>query len=121
MRDAQPGAVYLKDYQPPAYLINRTELHFELYEDHALVSSRLYMLRSGEVDCGSTLELHGEELELLSVALDGVELSSDEYHSEPGKLLVHDVPEQFILSCRTRIRPQDNTSLEGLFKSSTMF
>ena len=121
MRDAQPGAVYLKDYQPPAYLINRTELHFELYEDHALVSSRLYMLRSGEVDCGSTLELHGEELELLSVALDGVELSSDEYHSEPGKLLVHDVPEQFILSCRTRIRPQDNTSLEGLFKSRTMF
>ncbi len=33
MRDAQPGAIYLKDYRRPAYLINRTELHFELDED----------------------------------------------------------------------------------------
>ena len=31
MRDANPGTVYLKDYRPPAYLINRTELHFELH------------------------------------------------------------------------------------------
>ena len=38
MRDAQPGTVYLKDYRPPAFLINRTELHFDLYEDHALVT-----------------------------------------------------------------------------------
>ena len=37
MRDATPAAIYLKDYQPPAYLVERTELEFELWEDHALV------------------------------------------------------------------------------------
>ena len=37
MRNATPGAIYLKDYQPPAYLVDRVDLHFDLYEDHALV------------------------------------------------------------------------------------
>ena len=37
MRDANPAAVYLKDYRPPAYLINRTELHFDLQEDGVVV------------------------------------------------------------------------------------
>ena len=30
MRDARPTAIYLKDYQPPDYLVERTELHFDL-------------------------------------------------------------------------------------------
>ena len=45
MREAKPGAVYLKDYQPPSFLINRTELHFELQETETIVSSRLHLLR----------------------------------------------------------------------------
>ena len=58
MKDAKPGTVYLKDYQRPSYLINRTELHFELHEDCAVVSSRLYLLRDGSVATGTSLELH---------------------------------------------------------------
>ena len=121
MRDAQPGTVYLKDYRPPAYLINRTELHFDLYEDHALVTSRLHMLRSSESEGIAGLELHGQELELKSVAVDGAVLPPTEYQVTSDKLVVRSVPEQFVLSCVTRIRPQDNTSLEGLYKSRTMF
>ncbi len=120
MRDAQPGTVYLRDYQPPAYLINRTELHFQLYEDYALVTSRLYMLRTGEVP-GSSLQLHGQQLELLSVAVDGLDLEEGEYRSDADFLFIEEVPEQFVLSCKTRILPQENTSLEGLYKSRTMF
>ena len=121
MRDAQPGTIYLKDYQPPAYLITRTELHFELHEDYVLVSSRLHMLRSGEVPDSSGLELHGVELELLSVSIDGRELDDAEYQTTGEALLIHAVPDQYVLACKTRIRPQDNTSLEGLYKSHTMF
>ncbi|NCF18627.1 MAG: aminopeptidase N, partial [Haliea sp.] len=121
MRDAQPGTVYLKDYRPPAYLINRTELHFDLYEDHALVTSRLHMLRSSESEGIAGLELHGQDLELKSVAVDGAVLPPTEYQVTSDKLVVRSVPEQFVLSCVTRIRPQDNTSLEGLYKSRTMF
>ena len=35
MRDAQPKSIYLKDYQPPAYLIDETHLKFDLYEEFA--------------------------------------------------------------------------------------
>ena len=121
MRDASPGTVYLKDYRPPAYLINRTELHFELYEDRALVSSRLHLLRDPAVAAGESLELHGQELELLSVAVDGQVLAADDYVVGEDTLLIHSVPEQCVLETRTRISPQDNTSLEGLYKSRTMF
>ena len=43
MKDAKPGTVYLKDYRPPAYLINRTELSFDLQEEDVVVSSRLHL------------------------------------------------------------------------------
>lgn len=121
MPDAKPGTVYLKDYRPPAYLINRTELHFELYEDCAIVSSRLHLLRDGSVAQNASLQLHGQELELLSVAVDDCELSAAEYAISADSLLIYAVPEQCVVACRTRIRPQANTSLSGLYKSRSLF
>ena len=121
MRDAKPATVYLKDYRPPAYLINRTELHFELHEDSVIVSSRLHLLRDGSVAENDSLELHGEELELLSVSVDGWELTAAEYQIKEDSLLIHAVPSQCVVACRTRIRPQENTSLSGLYKSRRLF
>ena len=121
MRDANPVTIYLKDYQRPAYLINRTELHFELQEDCAIVTSRLHLLRDGSVAQSEALELHGEGMDLLSIALDGQELLSSEYEIRDDVLRVHWVPEQCVLSCRTRIQPQLNTSLSGLYKSRSLF
>ncbi|MCB1676831.1 MAG: aminopeptidase N, partial [Halioglobus sp.] len=121
MKDAQPGAVYLKDYRPPPYLINRTELYVDLHEDHALVRARLYMLRHPQAATDDSLTLVGQELEPLWVAIDNVALEADEYHATSELLKVRAVPDQFVLECHTRIRPQDNTSLEGLYKSRTMF
>ncbi|MEH6569931.1 MAG: aminopeptidase N [Halioglobus sp.] len=121
MRDAKPGTIFLKDYQPPAYLISRTELDFELFEDHALVHSKLSMFRNPEGAADSELVLHGQDLTLLSVKLDGVTLAEDAYQTGEQSLTVAVVPAQFTLQCTTRIQPQDNTSLEGLYKSRTMF
>jgi len=121
MRDASPSSVYLKDYQPPAYLITRTELHFELYEDCAIVSSRLHLLRDTSVALDKSLQLHGEELELLSVSVDGIALEHSDYVLCSDGLLIHSVPEQCLVACRTRIRPQHNTSLSGLYKSRQLF
>ena len=121
MHDAKPTAVYLKDYRPPSYLINRTELHVELYEDCAIVSARLYVLRDDSVARDSSLELDGEDLELLSVSVDGIELDSAHYRVNERSLLIHSVPEQCVVACRTRIRPQENTSLSGLYRSRNLF
>src|SRR6056297_520981 len=121
MRDANPPTIYLKDYQPPEYLINRTELHFELHEDHAIVTSKLHLLRDPSVATDTPLELHGQSLELLSIALDRETLAAERYSVDAERLLIREVPEQCLLEIRTRIRPQDNTALEGLYKSRTMF
>ncbi|MBN7797989.1 aminopeptidase N [Parahaliea mediterranea] len=121
MRDAKPRAIYLKDYQPPAYLIDKTVLYFDLHEDHATVEATLHLRRNDGVAGDAPLVLHGQDLQLESVALDGRALDDDEFQAGDETLLVHRVPARFELSTRTRIRSQDNSSLEGLYKSRTMF
>jgi aminopeptidase N len=121
MRDAQAGTIYLKDYRPPDYLIEATELEFQLHEDHALVSARLTVRRNEATVAGAALELHGQEMELLSVRLDDRELKAEDYLLTADSLVIADVPEHFVLTCQTRILPQENTSLEGLYKSRSMF
>lgn len=121
MRDAKPGTIFLEDYQPPAYLIDSTELAFELHEDHAIVRSRLTVSRNELAAEDAPLLLHGQELELLDIAIDDRSLSEGEYTVGTETLEISSVPAGFVLSCSTRIRPQDNTSLEGLYKSRTMF
>ena len=121
MRDAKPGTIYLKDYLPPEYAIDKTELNFELHEESSLVTSSLHMRRNENSSGKGQLKLHGQELELLEVAIDGRVLSPGEYSVSPDALTIQAVPEAFVLQCKTRLQPQNNTSLEGLYKSRTMF
>ncbi len=120
MKDARPGAVRLEDYRPPVFLIDSVMLEFKLYEDQALVRSSLAVRRNPDGQ-GGDLVLHGQELELLALAIDGDALSPERYRVGPESLTIGAVPESFTLQCETRLRPQDNTSLEGLYKSRTMF
>ena len=104
MRDANPGTILLKDYQAPAYLINRTELHFDLGEEETTVTSRLHLLRSSQEP--AALELQGQELELLQVSIDNQVLPDSAYSVTENGLVIHELPEQCVLSCTTRILPQ---------------
>lgn len=122
MRDAQPSTIFLSDYRVPEFLIDSTTLTFELGEASSTVRSVLELRRnpdSGVQD--APLQLHGTELELVSLSIDGRQLSDGEWSQSGEQLTIANVPASFSLSCETRIRPQDNTSLEGLYKSSGMF
>ena len=121
MRDAQPRTIYRKDYQPPQYLIDKTGLDFDLHEDFSLVQSRLQIRRNPLAAPATTLRLQGQELELLELELDGKVLSAGDFQLSAESLVIHNCPEKFELRCVTRLRPQQNTSLEGLYKSRTMF
>ena len=122
MRDASPGTIFLKEYRVPEFLIASTALHFELFEDHALVHSTLQLQRNpASTDALAELRLEGQQLELVAVAIDGSILSTDAYAVDSDSLTIAGLPHAFELRCTTRIRPQDNTSLEGLYKSRTMF
>ncbi|MBS1216058.1 MAG: hypothetical protein H6R20_1032, partial [Proteobacteria bacterium] len=37
MRDPAPQTVYLKDYAPPAFLIDTIDLDIDIRDDHAIV------------------------------------------------------------------------------------
>jgi aminopeptidase N len=112
--------IYLKEYAPPDYRIETVELRFELGEESTLVRSRLGIAANFESGCKS-LVLNGRELRLKSLALDGKPLGEDGYTVDGETLTIHDAPREFSLEVETEIRPQENTSLEGLYKSSGNF
>ncbi|WP_150047334.1 aminopeptidase N [Methylomonas rhizoryzae] len=123
MRDAAPQTIYLKDYTPPEYLIDRIDLEFELDEQCTLVRSRLSVRRNPDsAHLDTSLTLQGEELELLSIDLDGTALSSDAYLLTPEFLTLHNVPQDgtFTVAIENRINPKANTALEGLYLSGSM-
>lgn len=122
MKDAQPRTIFLKDYKVPPFLIDETELRFDLFEEGATVLSRMTIRRNPEADSHpSTLSLNGVDLELKSLILDGVQLTPEQYELVHEGLDVFNVPDKFVLECTTEIKPHENTCLEGLYKSSSMF
>ena len=121
MRDANPGTVYLKDYRPSDFTITRTELYFDLRDESVLVSSRLHLKRSRSAQRDAPLRLDGEELELVSLALDGTQLHRGDYRCEGDALVVEHLPNECVLDCTTRIKPQENTSLSGLYRSRGLY
>ena len=123
MRDATPQTIYLKDYTPPEYLIEQIELTFELDEERTLVRANLSLRRNPDCQAdGVSLTLMGEELELISIALDGVPLAESDFDVGLEAMTIYQVPQDkpFVLSIENRINPKANTALEGLYLSSSM-
>lgn len=122
MRTEQPKMIYLKDYRAPDYLIDETHLTFELFEDHTLVHAQLVMRRNPVHGGGlPLLVLDGQELELLSLSVDGKTLSEGDYQLSDSDLSLQPAGERFTIDSSVRIHPESNTALEGLYKSSGMF
>lgn len=136
MKNAQARTTYLKDYSEPSFLIDKTSLHFDLFEDRAVVSSTLEMHFNPSIQDDSAVELvlNGQDLRLVALSINGVELKPDSYTVDDDSLTIHDVAvligadfvngdkgQKFTLACQTRIEPQNNTALEGLYKSKKMF
>ena len=131
MKDAQARTIYLKDYLPPAFNIETTTLSFKLFEDHAIVESTLRMVinTAASEKQRDTMMLDGQDMELLLLEINGVALGSSQYEVEDESLTITNMSslidinsiEPFVLRCHTKIEPQNNTALEGLYKSKKMF
>ncbi|MFY9179204.1 MAG: aminopeptidase N [Venatoribacter sp.] len=121
MRDANPKAIYLTEYTQPNYWINTTELFFDLQDQYTLVKSRLAMVRNDSAKEGAPLTLAGSELELLSVAVDGQLLSPSDYQQDDESLTLSGLPQAFSLEIEVKIYPDQNTALEGLYRSGGMY
>ncbi|MDH5360962.1 MAG: aminopeptidase N [Gammaproteobacteria bacterium] len=121
MKDApeQPQTIFLKDYQVPEYLPESVHLSFLLEPEATTVRSVIQMQRNpASTTAGESMSLDGQELELVSITIDGRQLTESEYQVAGESLTIHQVPERFVLTIETRTHPEQNTSLEGLYQSS---
>ena len=112
------GTTYLSDYEPFPFRLEETALAFDIHEGHTDVRADLRFDGDG---AGGELRLDGQELEFLGVAVDGRELSGNEYRLDAESLTVFDAPARCTVTVRTRIEPEKNTILEGLYKSGAMY
>lgn len=119
MKPDAPSTIYLKNYKKPAFTVQKTQLEFELFEDYTLVRSQLDMLKTDSST--SELVLDGQDLELLKVQLDGTTLDESRYTVTSDTLTLSQAPEKFTLVTECKLYPSKNTSLEGLYRSRTMY
>ncbi|NRA77599.1 MAG: aminopeptidase N [Pseudoalteromonas sp.] len=110
---SKPQAQYLKDYQAPQFSIQHIDLRFELAPLKTSVQSTMTINRTDESN--ADLALDGVDLTLISLMVD--DKAYDDYTLEDEKLIIHNLPESFILKIENHIDPQTNTSLEGLYLS----
>ncbi len=105
----------LEDYRSPAWTIREVAIEIELFDDCAMVKTRLQVQR---LRAGEPLLLQGEGLQTLSVQVD--EQAQD--LPEPGATLLRLQPgaEQATVDIVVRINPWNNTALEGLYRSGPL-
>lgn len=117
MKDAGPQSIFLKDYAPPAYLVDTVHLTFELDPKATRVRSRI-AFRPNPAASRTDFFLQGENLRLMWARIDGVSVAPDV--SDKG--LTCDVPDApFIWEAEVEISPASNTALEGLYMSNGMY
>lgn len=122
MTETAHRTVYRKEYTAPDYCVDSIALRFELGAETTLVTSTLALRAQYDVSVGlRPLVLNGKHLSLLELKLDGTALGQERYSVTDELLTIPDVPAFFTLVVVTELRPQDNSSLEGLYRSSGMF
>ncbi len=118
MREGTAALIRREDYVAPAYWIRTVDLSFDLDPAKTLVTSKMKVERNAAVPHGP-LRLHGEELNLLRVLIDGESVS---FRQEGHELIIESAPDaDFQLEIRNTCAPEKNTSLSGLYTSGGGF
>ncbi|NMF96102.1 aminopeptidase N [Aromatoleum toluolicum] len=115
MKSEHAPTIQRSDYTPLAWTIDDIELHFVLDPAATLVTSRLRCAR--RASRAEPLRLLGEELELVSVSIDGVPAGAGQLTRGEGWIEIALDAARAELCIVTRINPQANTALSGLYVS----
>ena len=120
MRTENPPAILRQNYTAPNYSVQTVEMGFDLDPKLTRIATRLKMtLNPGTKD--RTLQLHGDDLELVNLRLNGKLLSAADYRIEAGMLHIPNAPVSVTLEIETVTSPEKNTSLSGLYVSNGNF
>jgi aminopeptidase N len=109
---AAPTAILREEYRAPDWLVPQVELSFDLDPARTVVRARLTVERHGEHD--RPLRLDGEELELLSLRVDGAAVQP---RFEGGQLVVDFSGAAAVVETEVVVAPEKNSQLMGLYAS----
>jgi aminopeptidase N len=115
----QSTAHFLADYRTSPFTFNTVNLTVDLDDTSTQVINEMTVSRQGEHN--EALVLHGEQLSLISIAINDVPLSTSQYQLSDNSLSLTTTENNFKLTIVTTINPVENTSLEGLFMSGNAF
>ena len=115
-----PGEVRLADYRPTDFEILTTDLTFEIGDGSTKVTNRM-SVRRRSASASTELTLDGIDLALDSVSIDGQTISGNAYRVDDRHLTLFDVPAECELVIVNRIQPEQNTALEGLYRSGGLY
>ncbi len=123
MKPEKPQPILLKNYAPPAYLIDTVDLDVVLDPTRTRVRATLSLKPNPAAKkAGGPLVLDGEMLELGAIELDGKALDANAYKLTPQSLTIPRVPSRpFKLHIETFCDPQANTALSGLYRSRQIY
>ncbi len=113
--EAAPQIVRLEDYRAPAWRVPEIALTFDLDPAKTRVRTRLVVERND--DSGAPLRLDGDDLRLISVAVDGQTLDAGDYQHTPDSLTIAITGDRAVIETEVEIAPAANTKLMGLYAS----
>ena len=114
------GQVFrLADYKPADYMIPETRLTFRLDRDQTRCTALLTLERGEGVEAGTPVELDGDGLVLERLLVNGAALPGG-FKAGPDRLVITEPPSdrRFTLEIVTRLDPDANKALSGLYRSS---
>lgn len=109
----KPQAKYRQDYRKPDFTITDIDLSFDLASETTQVTAISQVQRQG--DKGAPLVLDGENLTLISISVNDTPWTH--YQQQEGKLVLEQLPDNFMLKIVNEIHPAANSALEGLYLS----
>ena len=119
MRGENEHTIFLKDYAPSPYAIEKVELDVRVQPGSARVRSLLTIVPRDSTAPGTPLHLDGDGLKLKSIAIDGLPQALTAYASTPTLLTISEPPHRrFVLETEVELEPEKNVRLMGLYRSN---
>ncbi|MGE4431870.1 MAG: aminopeptidase N [Sphingobium sp.] len=112
---ASPAIIWREDYQAPDWLVPETALDFRLDAERTEVTARLTVERNGDHD--RPLVLDGEDLDLLSLSVDGVAVPQEQWPQGGDPLTLPLTGRAHVIETKVAIAPARNSQLMGLYAS----
>jgi len=123
MKTDLPQSFRRLEYRPPVYTFDRVELDIALDPARTIVKSRIEVLPGLGFEVGTPLVLVGQELEFVSLRINGE--AHRQFELTPETLTIHGLPndgkDRFTVEIICVCEPNKNTTLMGLYVSNGNF